>query len=207
MIGLISGLWAIPAPAHRSLELQPAAVSASHLPARISQLPPPAPEQFQPVTWQPFTSDSGGYAVDFPMSPTQFTSTTEISTGTLTWQVAETRVQASESSSIDAYEYYLIAYTSLSADHLNNQDPDQLVKAVSDAVLSEGGLAGSIQLQEPILFHNHPAQLVIGTVENQYWVMVLSLVDGRLYTNLAFSQQRDRVVHFLDSFTFTNSPT
>lgn len=177
------------------------------LPIWVSQAASPPEQSFQPSTWQPFTSTSGHYAVNFPAAPTQFSSTTQIPEGTLTWQVAETRMQAIEAGHANSYEYYMVAYTTVSADHLTNRDPDELVQSISDAVLLDGELNGNIQLQEPILFHNHPARLVIGSINNQYWVMIVSLVDGRLYTNLAFSEQRDRVVHFFDSFIFTNSPS
>jgi len=155
-------------------------------------------------SWQDFISETGRYSVQLPNRPSQFTSTTAIPEGTLTWQVAEVRIPPTEQSGT---EYYLIAYTDLSADHLAQHQPDEIIQAVTHAVMSEGGLEGSIQRQEPILFHDHPARLVIGAVKDQYWVMVLSLVNGRLYTNLAFSKQRDRMVHFLDSFAFTDRAT
>lgn len=199
---------AIPVRAQISHTIQRPVALEQLLPNWVSQAPSPTPEQtFQPLTWQPFTSTSGHYAVDFPTSPTQFTSTTQVPEGALTWQVAETRMQAIEAGRANSYEYYMVAYTTLSADHLANRDPDELVQAISDAVLLEGELNGNIQLQERILFHNYPARLVIGSVDDQYWVMIVSLVDGRLYTNLAFSEQRDRVVHFFDSFIFTDSPS
>lgn len=207
-IGLISTSLLATVPAHAQF---PYAISEL-LPDRLSQAPSLSPEQPSlDSTWQAFTSATGHYAVDFPALPAQFTSTTEVPEGTLTWQVAETRLQAvsrsNSTSNPNSYEYYMIAYTTLSDDHLANRNPDELLQSISDAVLTEGELNENIQLQEPILFHNNPARLVIGAANDQYWVMIVSLVNGRIYTNLAFSQQRDRVIHFLDSFVFTDFPS
>lgn len=152
--------------------------------------------------WQSYTSTIGRYSVELPVRPTQFTSITEVAEGTLTWQVAEVRIPPSEQRGT---EYYLVAYTDLSTDHLASKNPDEIIQEVSNAVMAEGGLENSIQLQEKVLFHDHPARMVIGAVEEQYWVMVLSLINGRLYTSLAFSAQRDRMTHFLDSLEFADS--
>lgn len=152
--------------------------------------------------WQDYTSTIGRYSVELPDRPTQFTSTTEIAEGTLTWQVAEVRISSTEQSGT---EYYLIAYTDLSVDHLASKNSDEIIQEISDAVMTEGGLEDSIQLQEQVLFHDHPARMVIGAVEDQYWVMVLALINGRLYTSLAFSEQRDHMTHFLDSLEFADS--
>jgi hypothetical protein len=212
VIGLgTSLLVAVPVGAQLSTAIQ-SPTAPQPLPANwLGQSPSPNSDlnsgQSQSSTWQPFTSASGRYAVDFPATPTQFTSNTQVPEGRLTWQVAETRVQATEPNQTGSYEYYMIAYTTLSSDHLANHNLDELVQAISDAVLAEGGLNGTVQSQESVLFHDHPARLVIGSVGDQYWVMIVSLVDGRLYTNLAFSEQRDRVIHFFDSFTFTDYPT
>lgn len=168
----------------------------------LSQVSSPAAPQSS--GWQSFASAPGHYIVDLPALPTQFTSTTEVPEGTLTWQVAEVRQAEARSENADAYEYYMVAYTMLSDDHLTNRNPDELVQSVSDAVLAEGGLTGSVQLQERIQFDTFPARLVIGETNDQYWVMIVSLVNGRLYTKLALSEQRDRVTHFFDSFQFTD---
>ncbi len=205
VMGLLSASLWISAPAHaeRLSPVQTLHESNLHeskplLPNWVSQAP-----ASQTTTWQSFSSIDGHYVVDLPASPNQFTSTTQVPEATLTWQVAEAR--QSGSSDINSYEYYMIAYTTLSADYLNNHNPEELVQEVSDAVLTEGGLTNSVQLQEAILFHNFPARMVIGSANDQYWVMIVSLVNGRLYTKLAFSEQRDRVTHFLDSFTFTDN--
>lgn len=167
----------------------------------LSQVPSTSAVQSAP--WQSFASAPGRYVVDLPALPTQFTSTTEVPEGTLTWQVAEVRQQGIPGNA-NAYEYYMVAYTTLSADHLNDRNPDDLVQSVSNAVLTEGGLANSVQLQEAIQFDTFPARLVIGQTNDQYWVMIVSLVNGRLYTKLALSEQRDRVTHFFDSFQWMN---
>lgn len=198
-IGVVGwGLMQIGLALPSSAQVQAFAQAAKKQSTEQSVRPEAAP------SWQSFTSDPGQYSVELPGTPTQFTSTTEVTEGVLNWQVAEVRIPPTEQHQT---EYYLIAYTDLSTDHLARHTSDEIVQEVSNAVLAEGGLDHTIQLQEQILFHDHPAQLLIGAVNNQYWVMVLSLVDGRIYTNLAFSQQRDRMTHFLDSFAFTNQST
>jgi hypothetical protein len=187
VIGLIGTgiLISVPVGAHKPSAILSRKTSEPLLSNWLSQAPSPNLNQSsQHSAWQSFTSASGRYAVDFPALPTQFTSTTEVPEGTLTWQVAETRLNGANLGSTSSYEYYMIAYTTLSSDNLVNRNPNELVQTVSDAVLSEGGLNETIQLKEPVLFHNHPAQLVIGLAKNQYWAMIVSLVDGRLYTNL-----------------------
>ena len=173
---------------------------------RISQslAQEPAQTPAAQTSWQQFTSESGRYLVEFPGQPTQFTSTTQTLESLLDWNVTEVRIQPTSESST---EYYMVAYADLEPSYLANHNPDDIVRDVSNTVLSEGDLDDNIQLQEPVRLYNHPAHLLIGTVGNQYWVMVLSLVDRRLYTSFAFSAQKERVSHFLDSLVFADDLT
>jgi len=190
--GLISG-WIVATPVKAETLAGP----------RISQNLAHGSEQTPQAqtSWQQFTSESGRYSVEFPGQPTQFTSTTQILEKLLDWNVTEVRSQLTGRNST---EYYMVAYTDLTPSYLAKHNPDDIVKDVSNTVLSEGGLDDSIQLQEPVRLYNHPAHLLIGTVRNQHWVMILSLVDRRLYTSFAFSAEKERVSHFLDSLVFAD---
>jgi hypothetical protein len=153
--------------------------------------------------WYLFTSTAGKLQVEMPGFPTQFSEEQSFNDRTFLWNLAEVLIPSKTQPQPKKGAYYLVGYTDLAEDYLRTKGKDEVFDAQAKYIFEEIFRQGEIpkfREQEKVTKDDIEGKVYIGEAFEQNLILVLYLVDQRLYLNFLITDNRANMERFLSSF-------
>jgi hypothetical protein len=179
----------------------PVQATESHQPTLISQAV--ETERETESGWYLFTSTEGKLQVEMPGVPTQFSEEQSFNDRTFQWNLAEVLIPKQTQPQPKRGAYYLVGYTDVAEDYLRETEQDEVFDAQAKYIFEEifrRGETPKFREQKKVTKDGIDGKVYIAEAFEQNLILVLYLVDRRLYLNFSITDNRANMERFLSSF-------
>lgn len=166
-----------------------------------------------PPFWYAITSKQGSFELQTPALPQSFTEEHTLvsdnphgQSRTAQWRMAEVLINTKEPN--QKGEYYLVGYTDLTADQVQNLSKAEIFDAEAKYIfngLFQQGEIPQYKGSEDVTKDGIQGKYYLAEAFNKSLVLVYYLVDRRLYMNFVISDNSAHIKRFLDSFYILES--
>ncbi|ELS02667.1 hypothetical protein Xen7305DRAFT_00023850 [Xenococcus sp. PCC 7305] len=152
--------------------------------------------------WKLFSFNAEKFQVQFPFEPKIFKDFTDIDGQQLDWylfRVDDDSYWNPAKKEDDANSVYLVAYTDLTVEYIE-QSGNDLLEKISDNLFQEFELEELNQQGKAIFLNGQPGLEFSGNLDDSIAGMRLYLVGQRLYSLYAISDDSTNIEQFFNSF-------